>query len=98
MSHVEGFPDRDGLDKLVKLGKAMCNTVALFAPILIGKYPDNTTITALLAAIQGVCALLPDVENTFLVETGDNTIPNDNPELVAGINPDAPAAIPPDIT
>jgi len=95
MSHVEGFSDRDGLDKLVKLGKLMCATVVAFTPLLKAKYPDNTTIDALIVAIAAVCTLLPDVENEFLMEGGTNEIPTDTPELIPGINPGLPAA-PPD--
>lgn len=92
MAHVEGFPDRDGLDKLVKLGKVMCRTVAAFTPILIKKYPDNPTIIALLSAINGVCLLLPEVENEFLTEEGTNDIPLETPEDIPGINPGLPDA------
>lgn len=98
MSHVEGFPDRDGIDKLVKLGKAMCGIVATFAPLLIKKYPDNPTITGLLAAISAVCALLPDVEAEFLIETGLNDDPLEDPAGINGINPSLPPASAPDIT
>lgn len=97
MAHVEGFSDRDGLDKLVDLGKVMCRTVGLFTPILLKKYPDSATIQALLAAINGVCLLLPDVENEFLIDEGGNEIPSDNPELTPGINPGLPAAPDPGI-
>lgn len=92
MAHVEGFPDRDGIDKLVKVGKVMCATVAAFTPLLLKKYPENATIAALLAAIGAVCALLPEVENEFLIEEGTNDIPVDTPELIPGINPGLPAA------
>lgn len=98
MSHVDGFPDRDGVDKLVKLGKAMCNTVALFTPILIKKYPDNELISALLLAIQGVCALLPEVENEFLIEEGTNEDPLEDPAGIPGVNPGLPPAPDPGIT
>jgi len=95
MAHVEGFSDRDGIDKLVKLGKLMCATVAAFAPLLLKKYPDNDTIIALLAAINAVCLLLPDVENEFLIEEGTNDIPLETPELIPGINPGLPPAVDP---
>lgn len=98
MSHVEGFPDRDGLDKLVKLGKAICGIVATFSPLLIKKYPDNPTITALLAAIASVCALLPDVEAEFLIDTGLNNDPLEDPSGINGINPSLPPAPLPEIT
>lgn len=96
MAHVEGFPDRDGIDKLVKLGKAMCGIVATFAPLLIKKYPDNATITGLLAAISAVCALLPDVEAEFLIDTGLNEEPLADPAEINGINNSLPPAPPPD--
>lgn len=98
MAHVEGFPDKDGIDKLVKLGKAMCALVATFTPLILKKYPDNDTINALLLAISGVCALLPQVENEFLVDTGDNSDPLEDPDGTNGINPSAPPADAPDIT
>lgn len=92
MSHVEGFTDRDGLDKLIRLAKLMCRTVLLFTPILLAKYPDSVLIKDLLAAINVVCQLVPDVENEFLVEGGTNDIPLDDPELIPGINPGLPPA------
>lgn len=98
MSHVDGFPDRDGLDRLVKLGKALCALVATFTPVLIAKYPDNARITGLIAAINAVCALLPAIENEFLVDTGDNSDPLEDPSTINGINPDRPAAPVGDIT
>jgi len=98
MSHVDGFPDRDGLDKMVKLGKALCALVATFAPILIAKYPGNAKILGLIAAIQSVCALLPGVESDFLIDTGLNEEPLEDPSGINGINPSLPAAIDPSIT
>lgn len=85
MSHVEGFSDRDGLDRIVKLGKAICAITAAVSPLLLLKYPDNETIVELLAAIAAVCLLLPTVEAEFLIETGRNDIPLDTPELIPGI-------------
>jgi hypothetical protein len=98
MGHVEGFPDRDGLDKLIKLGKALCMLVATFSPILLRKYPDNPTIAALLAAIAGVCALIPEVEATFDLTYGDNTIPLEDPSSTPGLDNTRPAAPEGDIT
>ncbi len=98
MSHVEGFPDRDGIDKLVKLAKALCRTVQLFTPLLLKKYPDNELIQTLLTAINGVCLLIPEVENEFLIEEGLNEDPLENPEEVNGINPSLPPAPAPDLT
>lgn len=96
--HVAGFPDKDGLDKLVKLGKALCALVATFSPILLKKYPDNPAITGLLAAIASVCALLPDIEATFLVDYANNDGILDDPSSTSGINPSLPPASSPDLT
>lgn len=93
MAHVEGFPDRDGLDRLIKLAKAMCAIVATFSSLLLRKYPDNELIANLLAAIAVVCALIPEVESTFDLTYGDNTVPLENPSEINGIDvtrPDAP--------
>ena len=98
MAHVDGFPDKDGIDRLVKLGKAICATVATFTPIILKKYPDNELINSLLAAIAVVCALLPELENEFLENTGDNSDPLADPDGTNGINPSAPPASPPDMT
>jgi len=95
---VEGFPDRDGLNKLIKLAKAMCATVALFAPILLKKYPDNETIAALLAAIATLCAIIPEVESEFIVPEGTNDVPLEDPDMIAGIDPSRPEAPEGDLT
>lgn len=98
MPKVEGFPDRDGLTKLLKLAKAMCATVALFAPILIKKYPGNETIAALLAAIATMCALIPEVESEFFIPEGTNEDVIADPDSTPGIDPGRPAAPEGDIT
>lgn len=98
MSHVEGFPDRDGIDRIVKLGKAICGLVQTFAPLLYTKYPDNETIAGLIAAILAVCALLPQVEAEFLMESGLNDVPLDDPESIVGINPSLPPAPDPEMS
>lgn len=89
---------RDYLDKIVRLGKAMCKAVQLAAPILIKKYPDNTLIQDLIAAIGVVCALLPDVENQFLYDGGTNEDILEDPSSAGGINPSLPPAEDPGIT
>lgn len=96
--HVEGFPDKDGIDKLVKLGKAICRTVQIFTPLLLRKYPDNPTITALLAAINTMCGIIPQLEAEFLVEGGDNSDPLDDPDMTTGVNPSLPPAPDPETT
>jgi len=98
MSHVDGFPDRDGLDRLIKLAKAMCAIVATFSALLLKKYPDNELIQSLLAAIAVVCALIPEVEGEFLVDTGTNDEPLEDPSGINGINPSLPPAEDPDFT
>lgn len=98
MSHVDGFPDRDGIDKLVKLAKALCRTVQLFTPLLLKKYPGNELIQTLLTAINGVCLLIPEVENEFLEPEGLNTDPLADPDGTPGINPSLPPAEEPDFT
>lgn len=90
--HVEGFPDRDGLKKLITLAKAMCATVAAFSALLLKKYPDNELISSLLTAIAGVCALIPEVESEFIVNTGDNSDVVEDPTDTPGIDPSAPPA------
>lgn len=92
MTTPAAFTTRDGLDKIVKLGKAMCKAVLLFTPILLKKYPDNETIANLLAAINVVCQLLPDVENEFLAPEGTNEDPLEDPSSIPGINPSLPPA------
>ena len=96
MGHVDGFPDKDGLRKLVTLAKAMCATVAAFSALLLKKYPNNETIIALLAAIAAVCALIPEVESGFLETTGDNQDITEDPDSAAGIDPSADPSLPPD--
>ncbi|HEY9664894.1 MAG TPA: hypothetical protein V6C65_41165 [Allocoleopsis sp.] len=98
MTSVAGFPDRDGLKKLITLAKAMCVTVATFSAILTRKYPGNETIVALLAAIAAVCALIPDLENEFLIPGGDNDPVLDDPAGTPGIDPSAPPAASPTLT
>jgi|SRR5688572_14745969 len=96
MAHVEGFPDKDGLKKLVIVAKALCTTVAAFSALWLKKYPDNELIAALLVAVAGVCALIPEVESEFIEFEGNNdpiladptTIPGINPSLLPAEDPD----------
>ena len=97
-THVEGFPDRDGLKKLIILAKAMCATVAAFSALLLKKYPDNPLITSLLAAIAAVCALIPDLEAEFIIPEGDNDPIEEFPEDTPGIDPSLPPAPDPNLT
>lgn len=97
-THVEGFPDRDGLKKLILLAKAMCATVAAFSALLLKKYPDNPLIASLLTAIAAVCALIPDLEAEFIIPEGDNEAIEDAPETTPGIDPSLPPAPDPGLT
>ena len=98
MGHVDGFPDKDGLKKLITLAKAMCATVAAFSALLLRKYPGNETIAALLTAIGAVCALIPEVESEFIEVTGDNSDPLEDPAGTPGVDNSAEQSYPPDYT
>lgn len=90
--HVDGFPDKDGIERLVKLAKALCALVATFSALILRKYPGNETITKTLAAIAIVCALIPELESDFLETGGDNSLPISDPEDIPGIDPGKPPA------
>jgi hypothetical protein len=92
MGHVDGFPDKDGLRKLVTLAKAMCATVAAFSALILKKYPDNPLIASLLTAIAAVCALIPEIESEFIEDTGNNDPALEDPANLPGIDPSAPPA------
>lgn len=96
MGHIDGFPDKDGIAKLIKIAKSLCALVATFSPLILRKYPDNDLINALLAAISGVCALIPQVESEFLEPSGLNDVPLEDPSDIPGIDPGKPPA--PEIT
>lgn len=83
---------RDGLDKLIKLGQALCRTVSLFAPILRGKYRNEPTIIALVAAIETVCSLLPEAKATYDAFPSDDGLPPADVSNTLGINTNAPPA------
>lgn len=89
---------RDGLKKIIDFGKTLCRLVLTFKPIIIVKYADKPTIMALIVAIEAVCALLPDAQNDFLeLDLNQSEPPVDTGEM-AGIDPTAPPALPPDFT
>lgn len=96
--HVEGFPDKDGIDRLVKLAKAMCAVVATFSGLILRKYPDNDLIKSLLSAIAVVCALIPEIESEFLEPEGLNEVPLEDPSGISGIDVTRPPAEDPDFT
>lgn len=88
---------RDGVNRLLKLARAMCVLVNAFAAIITTKYRDFPAILALVVAIQNLCQLLPDAEQEFVaIASQDSPIPPDSGDI-AGINPEAPPPPDPDV-
>lgn len=89
---------KTGLDKMIKLAKTLCLLVQTFEVIIRSKFPDSVPINALLDAIKTLCLLVPDADAAFQEWVLDQTPPPADSADIAGINPDAPAAVDPDIT
>lgn len=89
---------RDGMDRLLALCKAMCRIVQAWEVVIREKYGDNTAIINLLEATLTLCDLLPEADAAFKAISLDQTLPPSDPSEIAGINPDAPASVPPDFT
>lgn len=89
---------KTGMDKAIKFAKILCGIVQTFEPIIRAKFPDNGAIIALLEAIKSVCTLLPAADAEFQQYQLDQTMPPADAEDAAGIDPSAPAAVPPDFT
>lgn len=89
---------KTGLDKMIKLAKILCRLVQTFEVIIRAKFPDSLPIIALLEAIKNLCLLVPDADAEFQAFILDQTPPPADASEAAGINPDAPAAQPPDLT
>jgi len=96
--HIDGFPDKDGIDKLIKVAKTLCALVATFSALILRKYPNNELINNLLVAIAGVCALIPEIESEFLETLGDNADILEDPSGTAGIDVTRSPAEDPDFT
>lgn len=90
--------EKTGMDKMIKLAKVLCRLVQTFEVIIRAKFPDNVAIIALLEAIKNLCVLIPDADAEFQAYILDQTPPPSDPNEISGINPDAPAAQPPDLT
>lgn len=90
--------EKTGLDKMIKLAKVLCRLVLTFEVIIRAKFPDSVPIIALLEAIKQLCVLVPDADADFQAYILDTTPPPADAGEAAGINPDAPAAQPPDLT
>lgn len=89
---------KDGVDKLLQLCKAMCRIVQAWEPVIREKYADNTAIIALLEVTLELCSLLPAADAAFKEISLDQTLPPADPSETLGINVDAPPASAPDIT
>lgn len=89
---------KDGVDRLLQLCKAMCRLIQQWEPVIREKYGDNTQIIALLETCLELCALLPAADASFKAISTDMTPPPSDAGETAGINPDAPDAVDPDIT
>jgi hypothetical protein len=89
---------RDGLNALLNLCKAMCRLIQQWEPVIREKYGDNVGIIALLDLNLELCALLPAALTEFSAISLDQTLPPADPSSAAGINPDAPDAVDPDFT
>ena len=89
---------KDGVDRLLQLCKAMCRIVQAWEAVIRAKYGDNESIIALLDVTLELCALLPAADSAFKAISTDTTLPPSDAGETAGINPDAPAAVDPDIT
>lgn len=89
---------KDGLNTLLNLCKAMCRLIQQWEPVIREKYGDNDAIIALLDLNLELCALLPAADIAFKEISLDQTLPPADPSEAAGINPDAPDAVDPDFT
>ena len=89
---------KDGVDRLLQLCKALCRIVQAWEPVIREKYGDNTSIIALLDVCLEMCALLPAADQAFKAISLDQTPPPADPSETLGINVDAPPASAPDIT
>ena len=88
---------RTGLDKMIKLAKVLCRLVQTFEVIIRAKFPDSAPINALLTAIATLCTLIPEADAEFQAYILDQTPPPADAGDTVGINPEAPAAQPPDL-
>lgn len=90
--------EKDGVDKLLQLCKAMCRIVQAWEAVIRAKYGDNESIIALLNVTLELCALLPAADSAFKQIALDQTLPPADPSETLGINIDAPPASAPDIS
>lgn len=83
---------RDGMTTIIRLAKALCKIVSAVKHIIQGKFPDSEPILVLLAAIEALCPLIADAEMAAIEMGGDNDVPLENPDEIAGIDPTRPPA------
>lgn len=89
---------KDGMDTLLNLCKAMCRIVQQWEAIIREKYGENEQLIALLDLTLELCALLPAADAAFKEISLDQTPPENVAEETAGYDPDAAAPVPPDFT
>lgn len=87
---------RTGMDKMIKLAKVLCRLVQTFKVVIDAKFPDNVAIQALMTAILALCPLIPEADAEFQAFILSQTPPPADAGDTVGINPEAPAAVPPD--
>lgn len=87
---------RTGADTMVKLAKALVAFVAAAKPAILKAYGENVIIVGLILAIEGLSEFLPAADELINAPLDGDAPSNDNPALALGINPAAPAVVPPD--
>jgi hypothetical protein len=83
---------KDGMNKLIGLAKALCRLVLTFAPVIRAKFPDSAPIIALIDAIEALCPLISEAELDAMLYSGENDPIVTSPENTPGIDPSAPPA------
>lgn len=81
---------RDGTASLLKLATLVCGITNAFGYIIEAKYPADSPIGLLYTTAKLLCTQLPAARDYMYDPQGGNDIPEDNPELIPGINPAAP--------
>lgn len=87
--------ERDGMAELTKLAVKLCYLINKFETVINAKFGDNIAIMLLIQTIKALCTALPDGLSQWEAITQDATLPPENPDEILGINPSAPADVPP---
>jgi len=88
---------KTGLDRIIKLAKAMCLLVLTFRTIIDAKFPDSVPIQALMTAIAALCPLIAAADEEYQAYQLSTLLPPSDSADISGINPDADPAADPDI-